>query len=169
MILFTGCVSSQVKTTMVKLPHQSSGWQIQQKNTWPPPNNVSIVVRMFYREWKKTFGDKDQKVQQALDKIMIEWVDNKQEKILGYKLDGSMGRGTIRGATLTPTYIKVERTHYKRLAATALIHELVHIALWNSGKILGDPDHEGKDFEGWTLEHTRMIKKLNRTLANMNI
>ena len=49
------------------------------------------------------------------------------------------------------------------------MHELVHIALWNSGNILGDPDHEGEEYSGWTREHTKMIKDLNTVLANINI
>ena len=132
-------------------------------------NNVSVATKIFYQRWKKDFGDPNNRVNDALNKLMIEWVEPNEKKLLGYSIDGRMSKGRAKGLALSPTYIKVHKTVYNRLASTSLIHELTHIALWNSGNILGDPDHEGKEFTGWTAKHTKMVNDLNRILANINI
>ena len=154
---------------MVKIPHHKNAWQLKEKNSWPSENNVSIAMKIFYREWKLNFGDPEQNVFKALNKLMIEWHEPRERKILGYSMEGKMMRGRVKGTALSPTYITIRKTGYKRIASTSLIHELVHVALWNSGKILGDPDHEGKQYVGWTRKHTMFIKKLNNLLANIDI
>ena len=154
---------------MVKIPYHENTWQIKEKNSWPSKNDVSVAMKIFYREWKKSFGDPDRKVYEALNKLMIEWHDPRERKILGYSMDGKMLRGRVRGTALSPTYITIRKTAYKRIASTSLVHELVHVALWNSGNILGDPDHEGMKYSGWTRKHTIFIKNLNNLLANIDI
>ena len=168
-LLLSGCSSMINSTEMVKLPHYSNAWQIREINSWPPANNVSVAVQLFYKHWKIEFGDRDQKVLKALNTLMIEWAEPQQRKILGYSADGSMKRGKIKGVALSPSYIKIYKRGYERIAATSLVHELVHIALWNSGNILGDPDHEGHTYHGWTIKHTKLIKDVNSILANINI
>ena len=154
---------------MVKLPHYENAWQIKEKNSWPSAKNVSIAVKIFYKKWKEEFGDPNQRVHKALNKLMIEWMEPTQKTILGYSMNGRMSRGKAKGIALSPSYLKIRKTGYQRIASTSLIHELVHIALWNSGNILGDPDHEGREYSGWTWKHTKMIKDLNTILANIDI
>jgi hypothetical protein len=154
---------------MVKLPHYKNAWQIQEKNSWPPVNDVSVAVKIFYIKWKKEFGDQDKKVYRALNKLVIEWDNSNNRKILGYFVDGKIKRGIVKGIALSPSYIRIYKTDYEKIGSTSLIHELTHIALWNSGNILGDPDHEGLEYSGWTSKHTKMIKDLNRILANIDI
>lgn len=167
--LLTGCASSQYRTEMAQIPHYTNAWQIKKTDSWPPVHNVSLAIRMFYERWKEDFGDPNGRVHEALNKLMIEWVEPHEKNVLGYSIDGKMIRGRAKGLALSPTYIKVRKTVYKRLASTSLIHELTHVALWNSGNILGDPDHEGEAYRGWTSKHTKMIKDLNRILADINI
>ena len=154
---------------MNKIPYHKNTWQIQERNTWPTTKNTSITIKIFYKQWKKEFGDEKQKVYKALNNLVIEWTDSDDKEILGYSMGGKIVRGKIKGIALSPTYIKVRKTQYERIASTSLIHELTHVALWNSGNILGDPDHEGSAYSGWTHKHTKMIKELNRLLANINI
>ena len=52
---------------------------------------------------------------------MIEWVEPHEKNVLGYSIDGKMIRGRAKGLALSPTYIKVRKTVYKRLASTSLI------------------------------------------------
>tara|TARA_R100000008_G_scaffold83920_1_gene70071 strand:- start:1011 stop:1544 length:534 start_codon:yes stop_codon:yes gene_type:complete len=165
----TGCAGIPTATQMSKIPDYESAWQIQEKNTWPHPKNVSIAIKLFYKKWCEEFGDRNKKVHKALNKLMIEWVSDKQKSMLGYSMDGKIKRGKAKGLALSPTYIKIHKTRYERIASTSLIHELVHVALWNSGNILGDPDHEGALYEGWTFKHTKMIKEINRILADIDI
>ena len=53
--------------------------------------------------------------------------------------------------------------------SSALIHELVHIIIWKQNNVHGDPDHEGKEFSGWTKKHTQLIKKVNLILLDAEI
>ncbi len=167
--ILSSCAGVTKSTEMRKIPDYESAWQIQEKNTWPTPKNVSIAIQLFYKKWYEKFGDKNKKVYKALNKIMIEWVSDKEKSMLGYSMGGKIKRGKVKGLALSPTYIKIQKTRYERIASTSLVHELVHVALWNSGNILGDPDHEGTLYEGWTSEHTRMVKEINRLLADIDI
>tara|TARA_R110002110_G_scaffold26039_3_gene96187 strand:+ start:2264 stop:2728 length:465 start_codon:yes stop_codon:yes gene_type:complete len=154
---------------MMKIPYYENAWQIQEINTWPSPDNVSIAINIFYKHWHLKFGDRKQRVYKTLNKIMIEWAPEENKQLLGYSISGKISRGKVKGIALSQTYIKVQKTIYERIASTSLIHELVHVALWNSGNILGDPDHEGTLYEGWTPKHTKMIKEVNRILADIDI
>ena len=168
-LFMISCGSTNIAIQMSKIPYHENTWQIQERDTWPTTKNTSIAIKIFYKRWKKDFGDKEQGVYKALNNLMIEWVSPSDKEILGYSMDGKVVRGKVKGIALSPTYIKVRKTQYERIASTSLMHELTHVALWNSGKILGDPDHEGPAYSGWTNEHTKMIKELNRLLANINI
>ena len=160
---------SYLNTQLVKLPNHTNAWQIQETNSWPSTDNVSRALQIFYKHWKQEFGDKDDKVFLALNSIMIEWTDEKSQRALGYSVDGNINSGTFRGVAISPSYIRIWKNRYNRIASTALIHELVHIALWNTGSSQGDPDHEGNLYEGWTFKHTEFINNLNKISANIDI
>ena len=155
---------------MVQIPRFKNSWQIQRNCDFPKAANVSFVVDLFYKKWKMQFGDKNGKVLKAMNNLMIEW-DSKKKPILGLAFDvnGEPIEGEARGLTLLPGYIWVWENRYDRIAATALVHELVHSAIWASNGLHGDPDHEGKDFDGWTKEHTKLIREINNLLARLDI
>jgi len=163
--------SSLKKLQMSQIPHLKNSWQIQDECSFPSVHNVSYVIEMFYSNWKVRFGDPDEAVKKTLNNLIVEW-GSKKKVILGaaFNVQGEPMKGEARGLTLMPTYIWVwTNPTYKRIAATALIHELVHSAIWSQNKYHGDPDHEGKDFRGWTAAHTEFIKELNRVLAYKDI
>ena len=115
------------------------------------------------------FGDKDKRVYDTLNSLMIEWRDNPKEGS-GYSITGKRVGGVIKGVTLTPGFMWVWKGNYERISATALIHELVHCALWSTNyDHNGDPDHEGHIYHGWTQRHTEFMFKLNYLLADMDI
>ena len=156
---------------MVKLPTYKNAWQIQKGCIFPERQKVAYAMRLFYREWKNKFGDEDGDVLRSLNKLVITWED-KRKKIsgIGFNVNGKPLSGLAWGLTLTPSYVWVwTNPTYKRIAARALIHELVHSALWSKNKLHGDPDHEGNDFKGWTREHTIFIAKVNSILAYKDI
>lgn len=156
---------------MVKLPTYKNAWQIQKGCSFPDRHKVAYVIRLFYRDWKNKFGDEKGDVLKSLNKLVITWGDE-EKKIsgIGFDVNGRPLSGVARGLTLMPSYIWVwTNPLYKRIAATALIHELVHSALWSKNKLHGDPDHEGGDFKGWTKEHTAFIDELNSILAHKDI
>ncbi len=163
------CIPFSSKPQLIQLPKLNNAWQIQTSCNFPEAGKVSTALRLFYTEWKYEFGDKDKKVSAALQKIMIRWGKKKRIVNGGFTISGKhLTEGDILGLTVSPTYVWVWENEYGRLGATALVHELVHVALWASGEH-GDPDHEGPEYPGWTKKHTKFIKRINNTLARLDI
>ena len=90
---------------------------------------------------------------------MIEWGEKVKVSANGYSLDGKPFKNhNIIGRVMSPSMIWVFKGHTEALSETALIHELVHLAIRaQSDNGHGDPDHEGSKYSGWTIAHTRMI------------
>ena len=155
---------------MVQIRNFKNAWQIQRTCKFPDAEHVGFVVELFYKSWKHKFGDKENKVLKTLDNLMIEWGEQ-PKKILGgaFDVNGKPITGEAKGITLMPDYIWIWKEKYERIAATALIHELVHSALWAQSGLHGDPDHEGPEFGGWTPAHTQFIREINRLLAEIDI
>ena len=55
-----------------------------------------------------------------------------------------------------------------RICKTALIHELVHVALLASEEC-GGADHEGTQYRGWFRKHTDFIDNVNILLCGLEI
>ena len=163
-------ITSPNRPQMVQIPRFKNSWQIQRNCDFPKASNVSFVVDLFYKKWKERFGDQGGKVLKTLNNLMIEW-DSKKKPILGLAFDGNGQpiEGEARGLTLLPGYLWLWENRYDRIAATALVHELVHSAIWAGNGRHGDPDHEGSDFAGWTTEHTKFIREINNLLARLDI
>tara|TARA_Y100001973_G_scaffold106477_1_gene184639 strand:+ start:3746 stop:4351 length:606 start_codon:yes stop_codon:yes gene_type:complete len=155
---------------MVKIRSLKGAWQIQRGCGFPAAEHVGFAIDVFYKKWKREFGDPNDKVLKTLNGLMIEW-GRKKKPIIGgaFDMNGDPIKGTARGLTLMPGYIWVWENQYKRIAATALVHELVHTALWAQNGYHGDPDHEGSEFEGWTPAHTKFIREINILLAGLDI
>jgi len=155
---------------MIRISALKDSWQIQRSCDFPRADRVGFVVGLFYERWVDKFGDPDKKVFKTLNSLMIEWGE-KKKSILGgaYDMKGTEIKGYAKGITLMPGYIWVWEEKYQRIAATALVHELVHSALWSSSGYHGDPDHEGGEFLGWTREHTKFIQEINSLLAELDI
>ena len=87
-----------------------------------------------------------------------------------YDLNGKFlnGKIPVSGLALRKDWIWVE-IKTSQIWSSALIHELVHIVIWRQNNVHGDPDHEGKEFSGWTKKHTQLIKKINKILLDAEI
>ena len=169
LFVFCNCASPQKQ--MVNLPHSKYSWQIKIASEAPDANRVSQAIIIFYQRWYHTFGDKKGKIKKNLDEIMIEWSSKERILInLGTDIKGNkIKQGIVKGMALSPTYIWLKTNEYKRVFASSLIHELVHVALWADGCQGGDPDHEGSKYRCWTKRHTNFAKHLNELLFKFDI
>ena len=168
-LLLSSCVSAPKQ--MINLPHSKYSWQIQSDSDVPSTERVSQAVILFYRQWQAKFGDRKGKVKKNLYELMIEW--SSEEKVFEGVGRDNKGRvvkkGVVNGMTVGPTYVWLRTNPYKRVFASSLVHELVHVALWADGCRGGDPDHEGGMYVCWTPEHTNFIDHLNKLLFKFDI
>jgi hypothetical protein len=155
---------------MVRIPNLENAWQIQNSCGFPSAEYVGFVVQLFYKKWKYEFGDKDRRVYKNLNTLMIEWSkERKWIEATVWSIKGKATKGYVSGMVLTPSYIWVWEERFQQLGATALVHELMHSAIWAQMGAHGDPDHEGGEFEGWTKRHTNFIREINTSLAQLGI
>ena len=168
--VFVSCYAP-VKKNLFSLPYLSNAWQISETPYEPDAKDVSYVISIFYKEWRKKFGDRNNRVKRALNQIMIEW--GSEEKIAinaGYNVRGERARrAKIKGLALSKGYIWVYIEPGQKISTTSLTHELVHIALWASGVPNGDEDHEGNKTYGWTKEHSRFIIIFNDSISRLKL
>jgi hypothetical protein len=171
LLFLTGCYIyvSKVLTTshIIKLPTFSSAYQIQENDFFPKPKDVSKVINIFYKHWVAEFGDKDYKIYGTLNTIMIEWREE-PKRGGGFSLTGRSLKGVIEGVVVAPGYVWVWKGKKNKISSTALIHELIHCAIW-SNSTHPDPDHEGDEFKGWTRKHTDFLYKINYLLEDMGM
>ena len=160
-----------VKKQMINLPHSKYSWQIQDDSQPPSARRVSQAIVLFYRQWQIKFGDRGGKVKKSLHELMVEW--SSEEKVFENVGRNNKGRivkrAIVKGMTVGPTYVWLKTNEYKRVFASSLMHELVHVSLWASGCRGGDPDHEGDMYVCWTPEHTEFIDRLNDLLVKFDI
>ena len=74
----------------------------------------------------------------------------------------------VSGLALNPNLIWVE-VKTSQIWSSSLAHELVHIIIWRTQGVHGDPDHEGRQFSGWTSKHTDFLKKFKLKLIDLEI
>jgi len=165
------CSCGSVQQQMVNLPHSKHSWQIKVKGEAPDVGRVSRAIVLFYRQWQHTFGDRHGKIKKNLYELMLEWSSERKVFVnLGTDIKGEIiKKGVVNGMALSPTYVWLRTNEYKRVFASSLIHELVHVALWAQGCRAGDPDHEGDKYRCWTKRHTNFIQHLNKLLFRFDI
>jgi hypothetical protein len=72
----------------------------------------------------------------------------------------------IRGLTINKSTIRVA-TNNKPVWQSSLAHELVHVVLWNLyPSSLGDPDHLGDEYPGWSSKHSLLKDTVNIRLCS---
>ena len=155
---------------LVQIPAFDQAWQLVyscEKHTQEP---TAIALLVFYAEWSFKFGDQEGKLWAAFNKIFIDWTP--ADKVgNAYDVTGNPVRNVrFGGLTLTSTIIWVQPTVGMPICKTSLVHELVHIALWNLlPQSEGDADHEGLKYPGWTSAHSVFIQKVNNHLCSLGI
>ena len=129
------------------------------------------TLEMFVQEYSDTFEIDEAIVWLYLHDLRIEFSAIPRIVRAAFSVDGKplVGDVPVSGLALSPKHIWVE-IKTSQIWSSSLIHELVHIVIWNQNSgIHGDPDHEGKNFSGWTKKHTTFIKNLNNQLLDMEI
>ena len=171
LFLFLGSCSGTQKY-MTNLPFSPHSWQITDSDEAPDALRVSQAVTIFYRQWQKTFGDKEDRIKKNLDELMIEWSSKeKTHETIEKNRSGQtiITRKIIKGMTICPTYIWLKTNQYKRVFASSLVHELVHVALWTQVCRGGDPDHEKGYPPCWTTQHNKFVRYVNKILMQFDI
>ena len=143
------------------------------------PNETSLAMFLFYLHYVEEFGDDNQVVAKYLHNLTVIWTDQIIEMAgAGYRVDGRRAESnTAFGVTMSHgglikvyTRRPISLTDKKMIWKTSFVHELLHVALnaKNGGKH-GDPDHEGTQWEGWTIRYTDFIHKMNMVLKKVDL
>ena len=154
---------------MVKIPTTTGAWQVVYACDQYPREAVAIAISMFYMEWRLTFGDPEGKIWQALNGIMIDW-NPKSKQGNAYDVTGIYIQGaSYGGLALSSSYVWVKPNSNEIVCESSLVHELVHIAIWTLKGTDGDPDHMGKKYSGWSVDHSALIQRVNQDLCTLGI
>jgi hypothetical protein len=154
---------------MLQIPVFTGTWQIVSSCSEYPQEPVAIALSIFYTEWTLNFGDHDGKVWKSLNNVLIDWTP-RDKKGTAYDIAGKlMHDAHFSGVALSPSMIWVKPKPGKLVCETSLIHELVHVAIWNLKETDGDPDHLGKKYSGWTIDHSALIQNVNDSLCALGV
>ena len=133
-------------------------------------NKISKVIHHFVEDYSRVFGIPEETLWRYFTDLEIEV--SAIPRVVGAAFDvkgNPVKDAPVTGLALTPKKIWVE-VKTSQIWSSSLIHELVHIVIWNQNMgIHADPDHEGKEFSGWTKGHTTFIRILNRYLFDQDI
>jgi len=142
---------------MIIIPYFDQATQIIPNCETYPVHKTTFALFVFYHQWLEYFEDKNMAVRGMLEKVMIRWGTEKRTGGKGYNIKGERYKDrNIIGLVETNNIIWVWQGYNHRISESALIHELVHLAL-RAKNGTADPDHEGFKYRGWTPAHTRMI------------
>ena len=154
---------------MVILPFFENASQIMPNCDTYPKHKTALAFFVFYHKWVEHFGDSDYAVKGVLQRVMVQWDPIKKISKRGYSLDGKpFINRTIVGRVESENIIWVWQGYEHKISRSALIHELVHLAL-RAKNGTADPDHEGGKYKGWTFSHTLMIQECKQMLEAFNI
>tara|TARA_B100001094_G_scaffold51531_1_gene47020 strand:+ start:1997 stop:2587 length:591 start_codon:yes stop_codon:yes gene_type:complete len=131
---------------------------------------VKQALDVFVNEYSEEFRIEKSKVWFLLKDLKIEFSAIPKTVNAAYDINGELltGEVPVSGLAMNKDLIWVEiRT--SQIWSSSLIHEIVHVIIWRKNIVHGDPDHEGPDFSGWTKEHTKLIKRVNKILLNAEI
>lgn len=155
------CVQASI-LTHIKIP--------ELKNTYHLLDECEVseyavyrAIYIFYENWRYHFGDDTGKVRETINNVLIQWGDKRRTVSGAYDINGKyIQHPRVTGLALSPSHIWVKRGE-KGIGTSSLVHEFVHIALWNLHGS-ADPTHEGGDDGIWTEKHTHFIKETNNLL-----
>lgn len=128
-----------------------------------------LAISMFVQEYSREFNMDEKDVWKLLSSLRIELSAIPRTVSGVYDINGNpIVDAYVTGLALSKDHIWVE-IKTSQIWSSSLAHELVHIIIWRSNQIHGDPDHEGPEFSGWTPKHTQFIKRFNLDLLDLEI
>jgi len=161
----TQCKPDEDFPQLVIIPYFEYASQLVPNCQTYPVHETAFALFIFYHQWLEYFGDNNMAVRGILEKVMIQWDTKKRISKKGYDLKGEPYENhKILGVVETSKIIWVWEGYHHRMSESALIHELVHLAIRAQQGEHGDPDHEGSKYRGWTKAHTRMIIETRQML-----
>ena len=162
------CDPLKTSAQMIKIPILKNAWQMTKRCDLQQPKDTAFAIIIFENAWEQTFGSSP-KLLMALHSLMVEWSTEKKNRT-AFHLDGvKYINSPVVGLTRTPSWIWVHTQHRQKICETSFVHELVHVAIWAEKSTDGDPDHEGHQYSGWTPEHTRFIRRVNKALCAIRL
>ena len=154
---------------MIIIPFFEKASQIVPNCQTYPKHKTALALFVFYSKWTEYFGDSDYAIRGMLQRVMIKWDVTKKTSKRGYKLNGEAFKDhKILGRVESDNIIWVWQGYHHEISQSALIHELVHLAL-RAKNGHGDADHEGSKYRGWTSLHSVMIIECKQMLSAFNI
>jgi hypothetical protein len=161
----TQCDPSKEFPQLITIPYFEYASQLVPDCNTYPIHETAFALFIFYHQWLEYFEDNNMAVRGMLEKVMIQWGTKKRISKKGYDINGELYENhKIIGVVEADSIIWVWQGYYHRMSESALIHELVHIAIRAQQGDHGDPDHEGSKYRGWTKAHTRMIIETRQML-----
>ena len=151
----------------VRIPTYAHAWQTVEVCGHYDSDEVAWVMTLFYDEWVATFGDHDLKVLRALENLEMKWSTQSKSARNVYGLEGEFYEvADVHGLfDILSEDVWLYASIDMSISSTALIHELVHVALF-AAFMDADADHEGDKYPGWSKEHTALIHRLNKYLQD---
>ena len=160
----TRCITPQV-LTHIKIPNLENTYHLLDECE-VNPYLVYRTMFVFYEAWLLWFDDEGGQVRESINNVLVEWGDKDRRTPAAYNIHGEyITNVLVNGLALSPGHIWVRRDS-KSIGNSSLVHEMVHIALWNKYGD-ADPSHEGGEDTIWTTEHTDFIREVDRILFLM--
>ena len=134
------------------------------------PEKLSEAIHIFALEYASTFDVDYNEVITKLSGLRITVSAIPRTVRAAFDINGKFleKEVPVNGLALDKNNIWVE-VKTSKIHHSALVHELIHIIIWRDQIYHGDPDHEGKEFSGWSKKHTDLIRRVNNTLLDINI
>ena len=134
------------------------------------PDKMSVAISLFVKSYSQIFDLSQSEVWDLISGLTIEVSVIPKTVANVYSIDGKFlnEKTPVSGLAYSEKLIWVE-IKTNQIWSSSLIHELVHIVIWRSNGVHGDPDHEGSQFSGWNSKHTKLIKDINVELLELDI
>lgn len=140
-------------------------------NSLFPPEVTAQALRIFIECWFDMIDKKN--TRKAINKLNIYWKKDPIDLGQEYTVNGktfSKASGLTRTKKDIDVWVfdKNKSPEEIKISGTALIHELIHVALW---ELEGDPDadHEGNLYKGWTEKHSQLEREANKRLKEKGL
>ena len=163
------CVPDNPMPQMILIPFFDKASQVVPNCDTYPKHMTALAMMVFYHKWDEYFGDSDYAVRGMLQRVMIQWDTNKKIGKKGFSINGeAYTKRIIIGKVHTKNIIWVWQGYNHKISESALMHELVHLALYTKNGS-PDADHEGSKYRGWTYAHSLMIDDAKDMLRAFNL
>lgn len=134
------------------------------------PDALSKAIVIFAEAYSSEFDMPVTKVWTLLKNLKIEVSIIPRTVSRVYDINGNFSATEVpvSGLAFSKDLIWVE-VRTSQIWSSSLVHELVHIMIWRSQGVHGDPDHEGSAFSGWSKQHTKFVKTVKNMLMDQEI